>query len=44
MENITFYEQINPFLENKDQGNPWLAYIGLTYTYISTDLHTQLGF
>ena len=26
MENTTFYEQINLFLENKGQGNPQLVY------------------
>ena len=44
MENITFYKQINLFLENKSQGNPWPMYAGLVHAYISTDLRTQLRF
>ena len=31
MENITFYEQISLFLENKSQGNPQLVYAGRTH-------------
>ena len=44
MENITSYEQINQFLENKGQGNPRLAYPGLMYAYAGMDLRMQLGF
>ena len=40
MENITFYEQINLFLENKGQGNPRLAYVAR----VLGSYETQLGF
>ena len=37
MENITFYEQINLFLENKGQGNPRPVY---AYTRMRTQART----
>ena len=40
MENITFYGQINLFLENKGQGNPRLAYVAR----VLGSYETQLGF
>ena len=51
MENITFYEQINLFLESKRLRKP-LAYVrrpelvcvGLMHAYASTNLCMQLGF
>ena len=51
MENITFYEQINLFLENKRRRKPLAfvrrlepAYVGLMHVYTGTDLRTQLRF
>ena len=51
MENITFYEQINLFLENKRLRKPsacihrqGLMYVGLMHAYVGTNLYTQLGF
>ena len=47
MENITFYEQINLFLENKRPRKPLVcvrrlepAYVGLMHAYTSMDLRT----
>ena len=51
MENVTFYEQINLFLENKRSKKPQasvhrpkLVYAGLMHAYVSTNLRTQLGY
>ena len=51
MENITFYEQINLFLENKRPRKPLAfvhrlepVYVGLMQVYAGTDLRTQLRF
>ena len=52
MENITFYEQINLFLEKKKRPRKPLAYvhrqgptyISLMHAYAGTKLCTQLGF
>ena len=51
MENITFYEKINIFLENK-KSRKSLAYLrrqghvyaGLMHANVGMDLRTQLGF
>ena len=51
MENITFYGQINLFLENKRPRKPsacvhrhGLAYASLMHAYAGTDPCTQLSF
>ena len=51
MENITFYEQINLFLESERPRKPSTymhkpepVYVGLMHAYSSTDLRMQLGF
>jgi len=52
MENITFYEKINLFLENKRPRKPSAcvckqgpAYVGLMHAYAAgTNLRMQLGF
>ena len=51
MENITFYEQINLFLENKKPRKSLAfvhrlepVYVGLMQVYVGTDLRTQLRF
>ena len=51
MENITFYKQINLYLENKRSRKPSAyvpkqgpAYTGLMHAYASTNLRTHQGF
>ena len=51
MENITFYEQIKLFLENKRPRKPTIcirrpkpAQASMMHAYACTNLHTQLGF
>ena len=51
MENITFYEQINLFLENKRPRKlpacvcrPKFVHASLRHAYAVTEYHTQLGF
>jgi len=51
MENITFYEQINLFLESERPRKPSACmhkpepvYVGLMHAYASTDMRMQLGF